>query len=603
MDRVSVFLDESGNANPKDPLVICGIAIEAGRVRDLEERILLAHRRVLAKPRFRDGADRERFEASGFHRSLDLPEVGIEFSRVLTSTNIYKALLIATDRSTLKKADGVSAMGEVDQMVELYVRLGGVVRRQFRQAPGVDLVVERNEPLLARLDEIRDRINSRRNAHGRHLPLVTVEQTDKAPSSVLGAADALAHIAAGWIKTEFSTNREAHQYRSYLESEAALSWFCSLEHGVISTRRTRHSELLFEGTGAESVPLASPHASASELLLSTRSRAPQAVPRDIVSNLESFATHLHTEVDDLLLFADEVSAGNHFSVKHVRAGRKRPRQILRPNLEYGTVSKELSRLLLATTRYETPPHVFGFIRGRSIRDNAKAHLDRDCVLRLDIQRFFESIAEPRLLDVLRADGLAEDVCKVVVKLSAPQGRLGTGLSTSPHLSNLAFQQTDEALLQMSASLGLTFTRYVDDLTFSGVIDDVTADELREVISKHGWEINEHKTRFMRRGHAQYVTGLSVSDRATPHAPRQLKRAMRWRLHIIETRGYDEYMTRFDGTELGHYPSHLRGMARYLVAQEPGLGPAYLKRWDDALPTSWFEDEHAEYIYAGDGDLW
>lgn len=596
MNTVKIFLDESGNGNPEDPLVVCGIAVEEDFIGEFEGRIRSAYYRVLARP-FRNPEDRERFLRTGFHRSADLPEVGSDFTHLLSSTSIYKALIIATDRSSLD-------LPEVDQLVELYVRLGGVARRQFRQASKIDLVIEQNEPLRPRLHEISDRINSRRNSNGRRLPPVTISQANKSPESILAAADGLALIAAAWLKRQRDTNASRYEYRTYLETEAAISWFCSLEHGVLSTRRTRHTELPVASrrtvpgelpssrTGAASVPLAIPHASASKQLLSTRSRAPQVMPRDLVSNVESFATHLHTDREDLERLADEVDCGLRFTVKHIHTG-KRVRAVVRPNLQYGTISKELGRLLTGTMSYRPQPHVSGFVRGRGIRDNARAHLDRDCVLRFDLKDFFESIDRDRLVATLEADEMASPVATIVGRLAAPQGYLATGLSTSPHLSNVIFHDTDKDLIELSRGLGLTFTRYVDDLTFSGSIDDYKADQIRAVLRVHGWQINEHKTRFMRRGHSQYVTGLSVADRASPHAPRKLKRAMRWRLHVIEQQGYDTYMTEFGGNDLGHYPSHLRGVARYLVAQEPALGVAYFAKWDSVLPLPWY-DEDEEY---------
>lgn len=580
-DSVKVFLDESGNGNPDDPLVICGIAVEADLVSEFESLIQAAYHRTLARPKFRNHADRERFKQTGFHRCEDLPEVGAEFVQLLSSTSIYKALLIGTDRSSLGLDD------EVDQLVEMYVRLGGVLRRQFRQASRVDLVIERNQPLESRMTEIRDRVNDRRSAHGRHLPTVTLAQADKSPESVLAAADALALVAASWLKSNYSTNAEDFQYRSYVETEAAISWFCSLEHGVLSTRRVRYLELQSLRAGAASVSLASPHASASEQLLSTRPRAPQSLPKELVSNLESLAAHLHCEPARLLRLANDVGKGDCYTTQIVRVGKK-TRSVISPSPYYGTVSKELSRLLVGTTSYEAPTHVFGFVRGRGIRDNAREHLDQGCVLRLDLQQFFESIDRSRVENALVADGVAPDVASVIGKLAAPRGCLGAGLSTSPHLSNLVFQDSDDALVALSGELGLTFTRYVDDLTFSGDLGDYAADRIRKLLVSHGWAINEGKTRFMRRGHAQYVTGLSVSDRSTPHAPRKLKRAMRWRLHIIERHGYDTYMTDFAGSEMGHYPSRLRGLARYLVTQEPGLNMDYLERWEKVLPPFWYE---------------
>lgn len=291
------------------------------------------------------------------------------------------------------------------------------------------------------MTEIRDRINARRSAHGRHLPTVTLAQADKSPNSVLAAADALALVAASWLKSNCSTNAENFRYRTYVETEAAISWFCSLEHGVLTTRRVRYSELQSLRAGAASIPLASPHASASEQLLSTRPRAPKSLPKELVSTLDSLAAHLHCEPARLLRLADDVDKGDCYTTQNVRISPETLRSVISPSPYFGTVSKELSRLLVGTTNYEAPTHVFGFVRGRGIRDNAREHLNQDCVLRLDLQQFFESIDRSRVENALVADGVAPDVASVIGKLAAPRGCLGAGLSTSPHLSNLVFQDT------------------------------------------------------------------------------------------------------------------------------------------------------------------
>lgn len=591
---VKVFLDESGNGNPEMPLVVCGVAVEESLVEALQDRIRSAYQRTLARPSFRSQEDRERFEKEGFHRSLDLPEIGIEFAHLLSSTSVYKAFLIGTDRTTLSGT-------ETDQIVELYVRLGGVLRRKFRRAAQVDLIIERNTALRPRMDEIRERINSRRASNGCRLPLVTVQQQDKSPDSVLAASDGLALIAASWLKSNRPTDHGSHLYRTYIETEAAISWFCSLEHGVLSTRRARHDEITSASTGAESVSRASPHASVHEHLLSTRSRAPQSLPKDLVTDVERFAAALHVDIGALYDLADHIDAGDYFETKRIRTG-KRTRTVVVPHPYYETVVKQLARILAGTTNYVPAPHVFGFVKGRGIGDNARVHLSQECVLRLDLREFFESIDRERVEEVLRADGVAQAVASIVARLATPEGHLATGLSTSPHLSNLAFAATDRKLVDLASELGLAMTRYVDDLIFSGAVDDGAADRVREALLQQGWHVNERKTRFMRRGHSQYVTGLSVSDRESPHVPRRLKRQMRWRLHIIEKFGYDAYMSEFDGATQGHYPSHLRGMAMFVVGHEPGIGPDYLRRWAEALPESWYPDgEEVDYYPEDESD--
>jgi hypothetical protein len=168
-----------------------------------------------------------------------------------------------------------------------------------------------------------------------------------------------------------------------------------------------------------------------------------------------------------------------------------------------------------------------------------------------------------------------------------------GLSTSPYLSHRVFLETDQELESLAANLCIRFTRYADDLTFSGTIVDKTADDIRTVLNSNGWTVNERKTRFMRRGRAQYVTGLSVSDPTAPHVPRRLKRRMRWRLNMIERYGFYGYVTQFCGDSvdsMSKEAERLRGLAQYIASVEPGLRGEWLDRWYRAVPTTSFRTE-------------
>lgn len=310
---------------------------------------------------------------------------------------------------------------------------------------------------------------------------------------------------------------------------------------------------------------------------------------DSALTLDELAAHLGTTAQQLRVLAGRLPQGIDYRISSVQVGR-RHRRVLIPLILYGTIVKRLREQLMLTTQYRAPSSVSGFIKSRSTRTNASWHLDKECVLRLDLQRFFDSIMSSQVNEALLSDGYDPEVSEIVTRLATPEGFLATGLSTSPHLSNLVFQETDSSLLVAAESMQLTYTRYVDDLIFSGDVKDSHADQLRDILSSHGWRVNEKKTAFMRRGHRQYVTGLSVSDSRRPHAPRSLKRTMRWRLHIIERFGYIEYMERFGGAENGDYPKVLIGMAQYVGGLEPTLGERWIDRWVAALPEHWESEE-------------
>lgn len=243
----------------------------------------------------------------------------------------------------------------------------------------------------------------------------------------------------------------------------------------------------------------------------------------------------------------------------------------------------MARVVTSHSGYVPSPSVFGFVKGRSTRDNAARHLGARCVLRLDIADFFGSIHREMVeTELAGLGGFDSTSASVVAELATPLGSLAVGLSSSPVLSNIVFSSTDVRLDALATELGVTYTRYVDDLSFSGEIDDALAGKLVAEIEAAGWVLNPRKTKFMRRGHAQYVTGLSVSDPRHSHVPRDLKARMRWRLHMIEKVGFDAYWDDFGGEDYGHTRRTLMGLARYLVHNEPTLSARYLERWEDAL---------------------
>lgn len=304
-----------------------------------------------------------------------------------------------------------------------------------------------------------------------------------------------------------------------------------------------------------------------------------------MTTVSQIAVGIGIKVRELRALSAEVAAGKHYVVRRIRV-RGRLRSVFQPQPYFDNVSKQLRHTLERIARYDVPVHVFGFVKGRSIRDNAMPHLAKDCVLTFDLKDFFESISAEQVRAALAEIGLEARAVDIVLPLVAPRGHLAMGLSTSPFLSNLVFRTTDDDLASLAKELGLALSRYADDITFSGVIDDPIADRIRAVLNQRGWTVNENKTRFMRKGRSQYVTGLSVSDARAPHSPRSLKRALRWRLHMIKKYGYEDYMDRLGGEARGHFPKALLGLAHYVSGLDPHFRDAAVEKWINAMPDYW-----------------
>lgn len=292
-----------------------------------------------------------------------------------------------------------------------------------------------------------------------------------------------------------------------------------------------------------------------------------------------FLEHVASAVEEQRPFVIYVYRNAHGGVRH----------IVRPSDTLSSVCKNLHRALSAELAYETPDHVHGFVKGRSIKTNAREHLAKDCVLRVDLQEFFPSIRKTTIVDVLMREGLDEDAATLTSRIVTIDGTLPIGLSSSPLLSNLAFKGTDDTLAAFAVEQGLSFTRYVDDLIFSGTgVNDDTLGSVRAIVEGGGWTINDRKTAFMRRGGPQYVTGLYVGREDGPHIPRRIKRQLRWIRHMIDKFDYETFLSEFGGEEEQLYPRRLKGWARHIASIEPDFGYDLWRFLDAHIPEGYAE---------------
>lgn len=226
-----------------------------------------------------------------------------------------------------------------------------------------------------------------------------------------------------------------------------------------------------------------------------------------------------------------------------------PRIIHAPKRQLKAVLRRLNTELVA--RLPVSAHAHGFVSGRSIASNAAPHIGRRVVLKFDIKDCFPSIHFGRVRGLLIAMGYSYPVAAslAVLMTEAPrqpvraEGRtyhvpVGPrvcvqGAPTSPCLCNAILRRLDLRLAGLAAKHGFSFTRYADDLTFSG--DDLTKiGDLRagvaRIVGQEGFSLNGEKTRIMRKGGRQTVAGVVVND--VPGLSRQDRRRLRAAIHQL-----------------------------------------------------------------------
>ena len=179
--------------------------------------------------------------------------------------------------------------------------------------------------------------------------------------------------------------------------------------------------------------------------------------------------------------------------------------------------------------------VHGFVPGRGILSNAQRHVGQELVVNVDIAAFFPSISYARIMKAVMQLNNLPDIklsgaaLHLIADICSYQGALPTGAPTSPAIANLVLHGLDRSLETLCAKKGVTYSRYADDLTFSGSSEAKTLIPFVEkCLEQLGLKLDPKKINLFRRGRRQVVTGLVVNEK--PNLPRRLRRRLRAAVH-------------------------------------------------------------------------
>ena len=225
----------------------------------------------------------------------------------------------------------------------------------------------------------------------------------------------------------------------------------------------------------------------------------------------------------------------------LKTRRRRPRWIEAPM----PFLKLVQRRLLDRLLYEVPPHsaAHGFYPELSIVTNAQTHVRSDWVISFDLKDFFPTTDVEKVRQVLsKYYALEGNTLDTILRLTCRGGSLPQGAPTSPHLANLAFFDGDEWLANLAKKHKLSYTRYADDMTFSGNgLPDGFEDLVEQIVRRTGYHLAGEKTKRMGRHQCQKVTGLVVNEGV--RLPRNQRRRLRAIRRDIETKGIENALAR------------------------------------------------------------
>jgi hypothetical protein len=253
--------------------------------------------------------------------------------------------------------------------------------------------------------------------------------------------------------------------------------------------------------------------------------------------------------------------------------------------------KKLQQRILSGILDHIPPHpaAHGFRKARSIKTFAAPHVAKRVILRMDLRDFFPTISGARIQAFFRTAGFPESVADALGGLCTNvtprdvwpaqmaearamyrRPHLPQGAPTSPALANLCSYRVDCRLTGLATAAGCVYTRYADDLAFSGGEEfehrvERFSTHVAAILHEEGFSVHHRKTRIMRQGVRQHLAGLVANQRVNIiRADFDLLKAM---LTNCVRQGPDSQ------NRAGHsnFPAHLDGRVGFVEMINPAKG--------------------------------
>jgi RNA-directed DNA polymerase len=191
------------------------------------------------------------------------------------------------------------------------------------------------------------------------------------------------------------------------------------------------------------------------------------------------------------------------------------------------------------------PCCYGFVSNKSAIKNAEQHLRQKSVLKLDLVDFFPSIKLRSGISIFRRIGYTPRVSYCLAHLCFRNGELPQGGATSPAISNIVGKRLDSRLYALALKSGLIYTRYADDMTFSG--EEITwrfVSAVEKIVVDEGFQVNRKKTRLIKSNQTKIITGVSIGS-GEAKLPRKTVREIKKEAYFVLKNGLDQHAKKTD----------------------------------------------------------
>ena len=228
-----------------------------------------------------------------------------------------------------------------------------------------------------------------------------------------------------------------------------------------------------------------------------------------------------------------------YKVYKIKKSNGKYRTIYEPNLILKQIQKQILNNILnnkSISKYAKAYH-----KGIQLKDNAIPHINKEMILKLDIKDFFENIS---FLDIYNScfpiEYFPKSVRMILTYLCTYDNHLTQGSPTSAYISNLVMKEFDEELGNWCNLRNISYTRYSDDMTFSGAFNpSELITKVRKMLYKLGLELNNKKIHIIHKSSNQNVTGIVVNEKVQVSA--KYRKEIRQEIYYIRKFGLESHL--------------------------------------------------------------
>lgn len=256
-----------------------------------------------------------------------------------------------------------------------------------------------------------------------------------------------------------------------------------------------------------------------------------------------------------------------YKVFKIKKSNGKYRYIYKPNNLLKKIQRKILKNILNNKKISI--YAKAYKKGLCLKDNAYPHLNKKIILKLDIINFFDNI---EYYDIYRTcfskEYFPPSVGHLLTNLCTYESRLPQGAPTSAYISNLVLKEFDEEIGTWCDLHNISYTRYSDDMTFSG---DFNPQEIIKKVRHHlnylNLKLNNKKIKVISNSKEQRVTGLIVNKKI--NVPKKYRNQIRQEIYYLKKYGLKSHLQKINyQAKPINYLNSILGRLNYMISISP-----------------------------------